>query len=184
MTPTVAVLWLVNFSVALLPGPTGPGGATWTHDGVGPTWATARPQAARPRPVRRCLDDEGSFQQEVFKAAVSRHASKFRSLEDLLDALNFDDEQATLTQFALAGLAAETDLFRLLQRDGPDFPTSPCWCTRRSTADAGRRHRGTVRGHLSRHLAQGPGEPSRRGQAAQQLTAFPPDGRPLPIGLR
>jgi hypothetical protein len=56
---------------------------------------------------------------------VSRYASKFRSLEDLLDALDFDDERATLTrlaQFALAGLAAEADLFRLLQRDGPDFP--------------------------------------------------------------
>jgi hypothetical protein len=39
--------------------------------------------------------------------------------------LDFDDERTTLTrlaQFALAGLAAEADLFRLLQRDGPDFP--------------------------------------------------------------
>jgi hypothetical protein len=56
---------------------------------------------------------------------VGRYASKFRSLEGLLEALDFDDEHATLTrlaQFALAGLAAEGDLFRLLQRDGPDFP--------------------------------------------------------------
>jgi AcrR family transcriptional regulator len=63
--------------------------------------------------------------QEVFTAAVARYASKFRSLEDLLEVLDFDDEQGTLTrlaQFALAGLAAEADLFRLLQRDGPDFP--------------------------------------------------------------
>src|SRR4029453_13738873 len=55
-------------------------------------------------------------------------AGKFRSLEDLLGTLDFDDEHATLTrlaQFALAGLAAEADLFRLLPRARPDFPPPP-----------------------------------------------------------
>jgi len=82
-------------------------------------------QAAGLAPRRGGLYRHFPSKQEVFKAAVSRYASKFRSLEDLLDALDFDDERATLTQlaqFALAGLAAEADLFRLLQRDGPDFP--------------------------------------------------------------
>ena len=82
-------------------------------------------QAAGLAPRRGGLYRHFPSKQEVFKAAVSRYASKFRSLEDLLDTLDFDDEHATLTQlaqFALAGLAAEADLFRLLQRDGPDFP--------------------------------------------------------------
>jgi AcrR family transcriptional regulator len=82
-------------------------------------------QAAGLAPRRGGLYRHFPSKQEVFKAAVSRYASKFRSLEDLLEVLDFDDEQATLTrlaQFALAGLAAEADLFRLLQRDGPDFP--------------------------------------------------------------
>ena len=82
-------------------------------------------QAAGLAPRRGGLYRHYPSKQEVFKAAVSRYASKFRSLEDLLDTLDFDDEHATLTQlaqFALAGLAAEADLFRLLQRDGPDFP--------------------------------------------------------------
>jgi AcrR family transcriptional regulator len=82
-------------------------------------------QAAGLAPRRGGLYRHFPSKQEVFKAAVSRYASKFRSLEDLLDALDFDDERATLirlAQFALAGLAAEADLFRLLQRDGPDFP--------------------------------------------------------------
>jgi AcrR family transcriptional regulator len=82
-------------------------------------------QAAGLAPRRGGLYRHFPSKQEVFTAAVSRYASKFRSLEALLDALDFDDERATLTrlaQFALAGLAAEADLFRLLQRDGPDFP--------------------------------------------------------------
>jgi len=82
-------------------------------------------QAAGLAPRRGGLYRHFPSKQEVFTAAVSRYASKFRSLEDLLDTLDFDDERATLTQlaqFALAGLAAEADLFRLLQRDGPDFP--------------------------------------------------------------
>ena len=82
-------------------------------------------QAAGLAPRRGGLYRHFPSKQEVFTAAVSRYASKFRSLEDLLDTLDFDDEHATLTQlaqFALAGLAAEADLFRLLQRDGPDFP--------------------------------------------------------------
>ena len=82
-------------------------------------------QAAGLAPRRGGLYRHFPSKQEVFTAAVSRYATKFRSLEDLLDTLDFDDEQATLTQlahFALAGLAAEADLFRLLQRDGPDFP--------------------------------------------------------------
>jgi AcrR family transcriptional regulator len=82
-------------------------------------------QAAGLAPRRGGLYRHFPSKQEVFKAAVARYASKFRSLEDLLELLDFDDEHATLTQlarFALAGLAAEADLFRLLQRDGPDFP--------------------------------------------------------------
>ena len=82
-------------------------------------------QAAGLAPRRGGLYRHFPSKQEVFKAAVARYASKFRSLEDLLEVLDFDDEHATLTQlarFALAGLAAEADLFRLLQRDGPDFP--------------------------------------------------------------
>jgi len=82
-------------------------------------------QAAGLAPRRGGLYRHFPSKQEVFTAAVSRYASRFRSLEDLLDTLDFDDEHATLTQlaqFALAGLAAEADLFRLLQRDGPDFP--------------------------------------------------------------
>jgi AcrR family transcriptional regulator len=82
-------------------------------------------QAAGLAPRRGGLYRHFPSKQAVFKAAVSRYASKFRSLEDLLEVLDFDDEQATLTrlaQFALVGLAAEADLFRLLQRDGPDFP--------------------------------------------------------------
>jgi AcrR family transcriptional regulator len=82
-------------------------------------------QAAGLAPRRGGLYRHFPSKQEVFKAAVARYASKFRSLEDLLDVLDFDDEHATLTQlarFALSGLAAEADLFRLLQRDGPDFP--------------------------------------------------------------
>ena len=82
-------------------------------------------QAAGLAPRRGGLYRHFPSKQEVFKAAVSRYASKFRSLEDLLDTLDFDNEHATLTrlaQFALAGLAAEADLFRLLQRDGHDFP--------------------------------------------------------------
>src|SRR5215216_3869139 len=76
-------------------------------------------QAAGLAPRRGGLYRHFPSKQEVFTAAVSRYASKFRTLEDLLDALDFDDERATLTQlarFALAGLAAEADLFRLLQR--------------------------------------------------------------------
>ena len=82
-------------------------------------------QAAGLAPRRGGLYRHFPSKQEVYKAAVSRYASKFRSLEELLEALDFDDERATLTrlaQFALAGLEAEADLFRLLQRDGPDFP--------------------------------------------------------------
>ena len=82
-------------------------------------------QAAGLAPRRGGLYRHFPSKQEVFKAAVSRYASKFRSLEDLLEVLDFDDEPTSLTwlaQFALAGLAAEGDLFRLLQRDGPDFP--------------------------------------------------------------
>src|SRR4029450_8420503 len=82
-------------------------------------------QAAGLAPRRGGLYRHFPSKQEVFKAAVSRYAAKFRSLEDLLEVLDFDDEPATLTQlaqFALAGLAAEAGLFRLLQRDGPDFP--------------------------------------------------------------
>ena len=82
-------------------------------------------QAAGLAPRRGGLYRHFPSKQEVFKAAVSRYAGKFRSLEDPLDTLDFDNEHATLTrlaQFALAGLAAEADLFRLLQRDGPDFP--------------------------------------------------------------
>jgi AcrR family transcriptional regulator len=82
-------------------------------------------QAAGLAPRRGGLYRHFPSKQELFTAAVSRYASKFRSLEDLLDVLDFDDERTTLTrlaQFALAGLAAEADLFRLLQRDGPDFP--------------------------------------------------------------
>ena len=82
-------------------------------------------QAAGLAPRRGGLYRHFPSKQEVFKAAVSRYAAKFRSLEDLLELLDFEDERATLTQlaqFALAGLAAEADLFRLLQRDGPDFP--------------------------------------------------------------
>jgi AcrR family transcriptional regulator len=82
-------------------------------------------QAAGLAPRRGGLYRHFPSKQEVFKAAVSRYATKFRSLEDLLELLDFEDERATLTQlarFALAGLAAEADLFRLLQRDGPDFP--------------------------------------------------------------
>jgi AcrR family transcriptional regulator len=82
-------------------------------------------QAAGLAPRRGGLYRHFPSKQEVFTAAVSRYATKFQSLEDLLDVLDFDDERATLTQlarFALAGLAAEADLFRLLQRDGPDFP--------------------------------------------------------------
>jgi AcrR family transcriptional regulator len=82
-------------------------------------------QAAGLAPRRGGLYRHFPSKQELFTAAVSRYASKFRSLEDLLEVLDFDDERTTLTrlaQFALAGLAAEADLFRLLQRDGPDFP--------------------------------------------------------------
>ena len=82
-------------------------------------------QAAGLAPRRGGLYRHFPSKQQVFKAAVSRYAGKFRSLEDLLEVLDFDDEHTTLTQlaqFALAGLAAEADLFRLLQRDGPDFP--------------------------------------------------------------
>jgi AcrR family transcriptional regulator len=82
-------------------------------------------QAAGLAPRRGGLYRHFPSKEEVFRAAVSRYATKFGSLENLMDALDFDDEQATLTrlaQFALAGLAAEADLFRLLQRDGPDFP--------------------------------------------------------------
>jgi AcrR family transcriptional regulator len=82
-------------------------------------------QAAGLAPRRGGLYRHFPSKQEVFTAAVARYASKFRSLEDLLEVLDFDDEPATLAQlaqFALAGLAAEADLFRLLQRDGPDFP--------------------------------------------------------------
>jgi AcrR family transcriptional regulator len=82
-------------------------------------------QAAGLAPRRGGLYRHFPSKQELFTAAVSRYASKFRSLEDLLEVLDFNDEPATLTrlaQFALAGLAAEADLFRLLQRDGPDFP--------------------------------------------------------------
>jgi AcrR family transcriptional regulator len=82
-------------------------------------------QAAGLAPRRGGLYRHFPSKQEVFTAAVARYASKFRSLEDLLDALDFNDERTTLTRlarFALAGLAAEADLFRLLQRDGPDFP--------------------------------------------------------------
>jgi AcrR family transcriptional regulator len=82
-------------------------------------------QAAGLAPRRGGLYRHFPSKQELFTAAVSRYASKFRSLEDLLEVLDFNDERTTLTrlaQFALAGLAAEADLFRLLQRDGPDFP--------------------------------------------------------------
>jgi AcrR family transcriptional regulator len=82
-------------------------------------------QAAGLAPRRGGLYRHFPSKQEVFNAAVGRYASKFRFLEDLLETLDFDDEHATLTRlarFALAGLAAEGDLFRLLQRDGPDFP--------------------------------------------------------------
>jgi AcrR family transcriptional regulator len=81
--------------------------------------------AAGLAPRRGGLYRHFSSKEEVFTAAVSRYATKFSSLEDLLDVLDFEDERATLTalaQFALVGLAAEADLFRLLQRDGPDFP--------------------------------------------------------------
>jgi AcrR family transcriptional regulator len=82
-------------------------------------------QAAGLAPRRGGLYRHFTSKQEVFTAAVSRYATKFRSLEDLMEVLDFEDEQATLTglaHFALEGLAAEADLFRLLQRDGPDFP--------------------------------------------------------------
>jgi AcrR family transcriptional regulator len=95
------------------------------EQGYRATTVGAIEQAAGLAPRRGGLYRHFPSKREVFKAAVSRHASKFRSLEILLDALDFDDERATLTQlaqFALAGLAAEADLFRLLQRDGSDFP--------------------------------------------------------------
>jgi AcrR family transcriptional regulator len=82
-------------------------------------------QAAGLAPRRGGLYRHFPSKHEVFTAAVQRYATKFRSLEELLEALDFDDEPVTLArlaQFALAGLAAEADLFRLLQRDGPDFP--------------------------------------------------------------
>jgi AcrR family transcriptional regulator len=210
VTRTLALAWLVSFSVALLAGPTGPGGLSWTlrrwraqlgqrsaatssaqaplggrldqeaafqqalhpdpwcnrsitqpvvilrlrgrQGRYDPQVGTSQPtrdrildaamvlfgqrgyrgttvgaleQAAGLAPRRGGLYRHFPSKQAVFTAAVSRYASKFRTLEDLLEVLDFDDEPATLSQlahFALAGLAAEADLFRLLQRDGPDFP--------------------------------------------------------------
>jgi AcrR family transcriptional regulator len=82
-------------------------------------------QAAGLAPRRGGLYRHFPSKQAVLKAAVARSAGKFRSLEDLPEGLDVADEHATLTRLAhvaLAGLAAEADLFRLLQRDGPDFP--------------------------------------------------------------
>ena len=99
--------------------------ALFGQRGYRSTTVGAIEEAAGLAPRRGGLYRHFSSKEEVFTAAVSRYASKFRSLEDVLAALDFEDERATFTglaQFALVGLAAEADLFRLLQRDGPDFP--------------------------------------------------------------
>src|SRR4029450_452257 len=73
-------------------------------------------QAAGLAPRRGGLYRHFPSKQEGFTPGVSPHPSQFRSVEDLLEVLDFDDDPATLpqlAQFALAGLAAEADLFRL-----------------------------------------------------------------------
>lgn len=82
-------------------------------------------QAAGLAPRRGGLYRHFSSKEEVFRAAVTRYATKFGPLVDLWNQLDFDDERATLTalaEFTLAGLVDESDLLLLLQRHGQDFP--------------------------------------------------------------
>jgi AcrR family transcriptional regulator len=82
-------------------------------------------QAAGLVPRRGGLYRHFASKEEVFRAAVFRYAEKFGPLEDLIEQLDFDDEPGTLAalaQFTLDGLVEEANLFRLMQRDGHDFP--------------------------------------------------------------
>ncbi len=82
-------------------------------------------KAAGLAPRRGGLYRHFSSKEEVFRVAVVRYAEKFGPLEGVLEAFDFSDAEGTLTAAAvitLTGLTAEADLFRLMQRDGPDFP--------------------------------------------------------------
>ncbi len=76
-------------------------------------------------PRRGGLYRHFASKEDVFRAAVTRYADKFGPLEGLFDQLDFSDERATLAllgRFTLDTFVAEADLFRILQRDGRDFP--------------------------------------------------------------
>ncbi len=81
--------------------------------------------AAGLAPRRGGLYRHFESKEAVFRAAIARYAEKFGRVEGVWDESGFDDPAGALeaaARFTLEGLRAEADLFRIMQRDGTDFP--------------------------------------------------------------
>jgi len=76
-------------------------------------------------PRRGALYRHFESKEAVFRAAVMQYSQKFGKLEARWDRFDFEQPHASLAAsavFTLEGLRAEADLFRIMQRDGHDFP--------------------------------------------------------------
>ena len=76
-------------------------------------------------PRRGALYRHYESKEAVFRAAVMRYSQKFGTIEARWDRIDYTRPRDTLAAsaaFTLEGLRAEADLFRIMQRDGHDFP--------------------------------------------------------------